>query len=43
MNPWWLLLIVPVTFTAGFILCSFMVMAQEADRVREHYWRDGSE
>lgn len=31
MNPLWLLLIVPVVFTAGYMTCALMVAAKRDD------------
>ena len=35
MNPWWLLLIVPVAAGFGFGLCSLLVIASRADAMQE--------
>ena len=29
ISAWWLLLIIPVTYIAGYITCAFMIEAKE--------------
>ena len=29
MSAWWLLLIIPITFIAGYVSCAFMIGAEE--------------
>ena len=38
ISAWWLLLIVPAAYIAGFALCGIMIMGSKSDECSECYY-----